>query len=225
MFTSPPLSLPNWHRQLLHAFRLPFWFACFWAVAGVLWRPPLASIALICIFLVLLVAVEWGARRLLSTRQPLVESEEPADTKPINKLFAALNGMLSLRLKVRKAETKCAKQKRPVYTGVQDEGIRQQIVRSKTAEGLDRLDGTFWVEFPADAKTVTVHIPFCPAFERVPQVQVFPVKETDDPEKTVPETDTPLRIVSAKTYGVRIDVKRNHRKIDQLCFAIIAEEQ
>ena len=109
-----------------------------------------------------------------------------------------------------------------------DNDIRQQVVRSKTAKGLDRLDGTFWAEFPADARTVTVHIPFCPAFERVPKVQVFPINETDMDEtgsqETIQERDTQLRIVSAKTYGARIDVKRNNREIDRLCFAIVAEE-
>ena len=87
------------------------------------------------------------------------------------------------------------------------------MIRSKTPEGLDRLDGTFLVEFSADTMTTTVHIPFCPAFERIPQVQVFPVDKTD----------AQLRIVSQKTFGVRIDIKRSNADLQQLHFAIIAE--
>jgi hypothetical protein len=87
------------------------------------------------------------------------------------------------------------------------------MTRCTTAEGLDRLDGTFWAEFPANAMTTTVHIPFCPAFERIPKVQVFPVDEAD----------VQLRITSQKTFGVRVDVKRNNMETDRLRFAIIAE--
>jgi len=96
-----------------------------------------------------------------------------------------------------------------------DESVRQQIIRSKTAEGKDRLDGTFWAEFPPDAMTATVHIPFCPPFERVPSVQVFPVSDTD----------VHVRIAKSKPYGVRIDVKRNDLEEERLCLAIIAEEE
>jgi len=94
-----------------------------------------------------------------------------------------------------------------------DEHVQQQMIRTKTAEGLERLDGTFCVEFPADAMTATVHIPFCPAFEKVPKIQVFPVDETD----------ASLRIISPKVFGVRVDVKRNDSAIHRLCFAIVVE--
>jgi hypothetical protein len=95
----------------------------------------------------------------------------------------------------------------------EEETVRQQMIRSKTPEGLDRLEGTFWTEFSEDAMTATVHIPFCPAFERTPKVSVFPVDEAD----------ALLRISLPKTFGVRIDVKRNTVEIDRLCFALTAE--
>jgi len=151
---------------------VPLWFACFWAVVGTAWRPPLASIGLIGIFLVLLLAVEWGSRHLTEKKLPKSVPDEPID-----------------------------------------ENLRQQVIRSKTAEGLDRLDGTFWTEFPAEAMTATVHIPFCPAFERVPSVKVFPVDATD----------VQLRVAAPKKFGIRIDVKRSNLEIDRLCFAVIAE--
>ena len=172
MTPSPFLSalpLPHWHRELLQAIRLPFWFACFWAVVGTAWRPPLASVGLIILFLGLLVVMEWTSRRLILKKKSKTESKNDI--------------------------------------------VRQQMIRSTTAEGLDRLEGTFGAEFPANAMTATVHIPFCPAFERVPKVQVFPVGETD----------VQFRIMSQKTFGVRVDVKRNSTEIDHLRFVMIAE--
>ena len=94
-----------------------------------------------------------------------------------------------------------------------DEHVQQQMLRTKTAEGLERLDGTFCVEFPPDAMTTTVHIPFCPVFEKVPKIQVFPVDESS----------ASLRIISPKTFGVRVDVKRNDPATQRLRFAIVVE--
>jgi len=168
----PSYSLPNWRRELLNVIRLPFWFACFWAVIGVFWRSPLESVGLICIFLVLLIGLEWVSRRLHSAK--LVHAKQPLE-----------------------------------------EGIQQQLVRSKTAEGLDRLDGTFLAEFLPDAATATVHIPFCPPFERVPRVHVY----------ALDETDVHLRVASPKPYGVRVDVKRSDLELEQVCIAIVAESE
>ena len=94
-----------------------------------------------------------------------------------------------------------------------DDTVQQQIIRSQTADGQDRLDGTFWVEFPTETMTATVHIAFCPAFERIPKVQVFSVNETD----------VHFRVAPPKTFGVRVDVKRNNLEQDRLCFIVIAE--
>ena len=94
-----------------------------------------------------------------------------------------------------------------------DGTVRQQMIRTTTAEGEDRFDGTFLAEFPAQARTTTIHIPFCPAFDQVPKVQVF----------LMDEADALLRIISPKVFGVRVDIKRNNLEIDRLCFAVIAE--
>ena len=172
------MSTPNTYlltpHSLLQSIRLPFWFACFLAVIGVAWRTPLASVMLLSIFLVLLVAFEWASRRLLSRKTPL---QKTSKSEPV------------------------------------DEHVQQQMVRTKTAEGLERLDGTFCVEFPTDALTATVHIPFCPVFEKVPKIQVFPVDESG----------ASLRIISPKVFGVRVDVKRNDLETRRFCFAVVAE--
>jgi len=153
-------------------FLLPLWLACLLAIVGTVWRPLLASVGLMSIFLVLLVAIEWASRRL-TIKKPKTQTVEPRD-KTI---------------------------------------VQQQMARSKTAEGWDHIEGTFWAEFPADTMTTTVHIPFCPAFEKVPKVQVFPVDDTD----------VNLRIVSPKMFGVRVDVKRNDLETRRICFAVVAE--
>ena len=163
------VPMPDFGRLLLVVARLSFWFACYWAIIGAVWRPPLASVGLVVLFLVLLVAIEWTSRRLAikKTSQPPLPKTETV----------------------------------------------QQMTRTTTAEGQDRLDGTFWAEFPADAMTATIHIPFCPAFESVPTVQVFPMDETD----------ASVRIVSTKVFGVRIDVKQSNPVVQRLCFTIVAE--
>jgi hypothetical protein len=137
----------------------------------VVWRPPLASVGLLVIFLGLLVVVEWASRRMASQR-----------------LFPS--------------------------TTPETESVQQQMTRTTTENGLDKLEGVFWAKFPENATTTTVHIPFCPAFASVPNIQVFPVDETD----------ANLRVVSPKVFGVRIDVKRSNLEAHRLCFAIIAED-
>ena len=164
----------NYGSVCVQVCRLTFWFACFFVIVGVVWRPPLSSVGLIAIFLVLLVALEWVSRRLTTKKLPPLPLPE-------------------------------------------SETIQQQMSRTRTAQGLDRLTGTFWAEFSEDVRTTTVHIPFCPAFERVPNVQVFPVDAAD----------VSLRIISPKTFGVRVDVKRNNSQSNlednRIGFAVVAE--
>ena len=171
----------------LQSVRLPFWFACFLAVIGVAWRSPLASVVLLSLCLVLLVAIEWAVRRFdpSNKRQP---SRGMHGCPP---QVSTLGGT---------SPTQCG------------ENVLQQIIRSKTPEGIDRLEGTFLVTFPDDTMTVPVHIPFCPAFQRVPNVQVF----------LADKANAGLRVISPKTFGVRVDVKRNDHKTKFLRFVLVA---
>ena len=187
------ISAPIVFLLTSRSFRLPLWFASILAIIGTAWRPPQSSIGLLAIFLILLVVAEWLSRRLTIMRIP-------------SSLNTPSKATLSKTAEPDAAET-------------MDDTILQQMIRSKTAEGLDRLDGTFCVEFPAEVLTATVHIPFCPAFEHIPKVQVFPADES---------LQATLRITSPKTYGVRVDVKRNNAAsdrfhVDRFHFAVIAE--
>ena len=86
-------------------------------MVGTVWRPPDSSVGLLVLFLVLVVGIEWLARRLNTPKLP-----DAAESM--------------------------------------DETILQHMIRSKTAEGLDRLEGTFLVQYPPEVMTATVHIPF-----------------------------------------------------------------
>lgn len=168
----------NYNRSAFFLYLLfPVWFASFLAIAGIVWRPPWASAALIVLLLGIIGTLDWAARRWNSPKWSL-------DVNP-NEEGEAI-----------------------------EETVLQQMIRSKTSEGLERLDGTFLAEFLADSMTTTVHIPFCPAFERVPTVQVF----------AADESDAHLRIASAKPFGIRVDVKRKSLTTDKIRFVVIAEE-
>jgi len=78
-----------------------------------------------------------------------------------------------------------------------DAGALQQIVRSRTEDGAERLEGTFLVEFTPNQRTASVHVPFCPAFETTPTVEVLPL-----------EGDAMASVDSPRPFGVRVDVKR-----------------
>ena len=173
------------YRELLLAIRLSVWFACFWAIAGTFWRPPLTTLALTLFFLAIVFAVEW-----------------------FSQTFQTKTGKAKTCL-LKRLQTKTTT---PNNTKIPQTQPLLQNTRSKTPEGLDRLEGTFWADFPDGAKTVTVHIPFCPAFSQVPKLQIFPV---DEPEANV-------RIVQAKPHGIRVDVKRSHLDSSRLCFAFEA---
>jgi len=78
-----------------------------------------------------------------------------------------------------------------------DDAMTQQIVRSRTEDGAERLEGTFLVEFAPAQQTASVHVPFCPAFETTPTVDALLL-----------DGKAMLSVVKPRSFGVRIDVKR-----------------
>ncbi|MDR2757104.1 MAG: hypothetical protein LBC20_15515 [Planctomycetaceae bacterium] len=94
-----------------------------------------------------------------------------------------------------------------------DDSITQKIVRRFSEIGKDRLEGTFLVGFQNEQLTVTVHIPFCPIFESEPNVEVF----------LLDDVDVKWNIFRPRTFGVRIDLKRNSCKIQQVRILVVAE--
>ena len=78
-----------------------------------------------------------------------------------------------------------------------DVGAIQQIVRFRTEDGTERLEGMFLVEFATEQRVASVHVPFCPAFESTPMVEALLL-----------EGEATLSAVKPCSFGVRIDVKR-----------------
>ncbi|MEX0612232.1 MAG: hypothetical protein WD229_08930 [Pirellulales bacterium] len=62
------------------------------------------------------------------------------------------------------------------------EQVLQQLTRVRTEEGQDAIRGMLIGEFAPGERQVTLHIAFCPPFERLPQVEV---NVTDDSDATV----------------------------------------
>jgi hypothetical protein len=59
------------------------------------------------------------------------------------------------------------------------EHISQQLTRLRTEEGHDALRGTLVAEFPVGERQVTLFIAFCPAFERLPEVDANIADDSD----------------------------------------------
>lgn len=78
-----------------------------------------------------------------------------------------------------------------------EEPIEQQLIRSLTAEGIDKLEGTLRAHFVPRQRTAWVHAAFCPPFGVLPQLVV---RQTSGPEARI-------TVGSLLPYGVRFDLK------------------
>ncbi|MDR0338335.1 MAG: hypothetical protein LBI18_14760 [Planctomycetaceae bacterium] len=94
-----------------------------------------------------------------------------------------------------------------------DRSITQKIVRRFTETGKDQVEGIFLVGFQDSQLTATIHIPFCPAFEYNPKVEVF----------LLDDVDVKWNIFEPRPFGVRIDLKRNSCEIQQTRIMVVAE--
>ncbi|MDR2345698.1 MAG: hypothetical protein LBE18_06495 [Planctomycetaceae bacterium] len=91
-------------------------------------------------------------------------------------------------------------------------GKTQHIIRHKTELGEDKFEGYFRVEFDENQLTVSIHVPFYPVFERLPTVDAY----------LVDVEDAKLTITGKQFFGVRIDVKRANKNVNNLKLAVIA---
>jgi hypothetical protein len=76
--------------------------------------------------------------------------------------------------------------------------VVQRLVR-RTAEGVDELDGWLRADFPVGAKHATLHVAFCPPFNRSPKIVV---RHADGATVSVKATQS-------LPHGARIELKRN----------------
>ncbi|MDR1480583.1 MAG: hypothetical protein LBJ00_16750 [Planctomycetaceae bacterium] len=87
----------------------------------------------------------------------------------------------------------------------------QQMTRSKTESGGERLEGYFLVEFEGDQLTAYVHVPFCPVFERLPAVDAY----------LVDAVEAKLTVAKIQRFGARIDVKRANINVNSLRLVVV----
>jgi hypothetical protein len=77
------------------------------------------------------------------------------------------------------------------------EQIIQQLTRLRTEKGHDALRGTLVAEFAPGERQATLHVAFCPPFERLPQVEV----------NLADDSDATIKIAQVLHNGVQLEVR------------------
>ncbi|MDR1053353.1 MAG: hypothetical protein LBL39_04180 [Planctomycetaceae bacterium] len=90
----------------------------------------------------------------------------------------------------------------------------QQITRSKTESGGEKLEGYFLVEFGNDQLTASVHVPFYPVFDKLPEVEAY----------LVDAVEAKLTVAKVQRFGARIDVKRANNSVNNLRLVVVVWE-
>jgi hypothetical protein len=86
----------------------------------------------------------------------------------------------------------------------------QQLTRYRTADGAHSIHGTLLAELEPGERSTTIHIAFCPPFERLPTVEAEAV---DDSSATV-------KLSQVLHNGVQIDVRLPEPAEDKYCITI-----
>ena len=79
------------------------------------------------------------------------------------------------------------------------EEVLQQLTRSGAADGSEQLAGWLRVPFAPGQRTGSVHVAFCPPFNRTPELVV---EQLAGPEARI-------KTAQLLPYGVRLDLKLN----------------
>jgi hypothetical protein len=77
--------------------------------------------------------------------------------------------------------------------------VVQQLTLRTTADGAQELSGWLRMNLAAGLRTGTLHVAFCPPFDRPPVVEA----------EVVTGPDCRIKVAEAMTYGVRLDIKLN----------------
>jgi hypothetical protein len=94
---------------------------------------------------------------------------------------------------------------------VWDNSKTQQIIRSKTESGVEKLVCYFLVEFVEGQLAASVHVPFYPSFDKLPEVEAY----------LVDVLDVKLTVAKTQHFGTRIDIKRVSKSADKLRLVVI----
>jgi hypothetical protein len=76
--------------------------------------------------------------------------------------------------------------------------VVQQLVRTRSAAGLDRMQGWLRTEFEPTERNATLHVAFCPPFAEAPRLTVLQISGPA----------ARIKPVQLLPYGVRLEVKR-----------------
>ncbi|MDR2641384.1 MAG: hypothetical protein LBC74_01175 [Planctomycetaceae bacterium] len=93
-------------------------------------------------------------------------------------------------------------------------GKTQQIIRSRTELGGEKIEGYFLVEFVGDQLTASVHVSFYPMFDELPLIDAHLI----DAEAA---KDAKLTVAKIQRFGARIDIKRTNKNIDKLRLVVV----
>ena len=77
--------------------------------------------------------------------------------------------------------------------------VVQQLTLRTTAEGAKELSGWLRLNVVAGQRNGSLHVAFCPPFDRPPVVEA----------EAVAGPDCRIKVAEAQTYGVRLDIKLN----------------
>ncbi len=83
--------------------------------------------------------------------------------------------------------------------------VMQQLTLRATAEGGQELSGWLRMPLAAGQRSGTLHVAFCPPFDRAPEIQV----------EAVAGPDCRIKTADALPYGVRIEVKVDAQAVEE----------
>jgi hypothetical protein len=78
-----------------------------------------------------------------------------------------------------------------------DQYVLQELIRTRTADGVESIRGTLRAEFIAGQRHATLHVGFCPPLERLPEMEVDLV---DGPDATV-------KVTQALAHGATFELR------------------
>ena len=91
-----------------------------------------------------------------------------------------------------------------------DKTLLQQVSRSRTTEGVETLHAWLKASFQAGQLRTSVHLAFCPPFERTPEVDF---EQSNGP-------DAQIQLGQLLAYGVRLDVKLDAPSVEPVSVLI-----
>ncbi|MDO4557814.1 MAG: hypothetical protein Q4C47_02485 [Planctomycetia bacterium] len=74
----------------------------------------------------------------------------------------------------------------------------QRLTRSRSGNGLDRLDGWLRIEMPAERRVVPLHLPVFPPMTTIPILELEP--------ESGPEVE--ITVVATFRQGIRLEIRR-----------------